>query len=143
MKRRHIIALVLISTGLYSCTGMIINQCIIGDYYLTAPDIPEQSTISYRNKKYKDSYLTIIPETVFSVGHNKQYIIAKRHPNINSFSKLDKSIIYYYILPVKSEFTFENKNGLIGPLNEIQFKNQLKALGIQNVVFDIEIECIK
>jgi len=145
MKIRYIIALMLISIGLYSCTDMIINQNIIGNYYLTAPDIPEQSTISYRIKNSKDNYSTIIPETVFSVGHNKQYIIAKQHPNINSSGELDKSIINYYIISVKGELAFENGNGngLIGPLNEIQFKNQIKTLRIQNVVFDVEIECLK
>ncbi len=143
MKSKHLIILSLISIGLVSCNGFIIEQNIVGNYYLTAPDIPEQCSISYHDKNSGSNYSTIINSTVFSIGHNKQYIIAKQHPEIGGSDKPNKNIIKYYILPVKDKLTVESKDMIIGPLNKIQFEKELIILGIKDIVFDVQIEGLK
>lgn len=65
---------------------------------MIASDAGEQCSLSYKNST---SYPEIIPTCVYAVGFNNEFIIAKQHPY--EFSKeLDKSIIHYYILPMKN-----------------------------------------
>src|ERR1700749_1445227 len=95
---------------LLSCSvGMDIKRNIVGNYYLTAPDDDEQLGLTYQNPGDQNGgYDGIIEQTVFAVGYNKQYIIAKKHPP-------NKDITNYFILPYSAYKEPKNED-LIGPL---------------------------
>jgi len=104
----------------------------LGNYYLVAPDLDEQTSLSYHDPKDSLVYPSIIEATVFAVGYNKNYIIAKQHPNG------DKHITNYFILPVKSGFNWKDNNGLLGPLTLNQFNQKTLELNIKSIQFTID-----
>jgi hypothetical protein len=115
---------------LLSCNNGI-RQNFLGNYYLVAPDIDEQTSLSYHDPSDGLAYGDVIKATVFAVGYNKTYIIAKQHP------KGDKRITNYFILPVKHGFNWKDNNGLMGPLTLNQFKQKQIELNIQSIQFTI------
>jgi hypothetical protein len=125
MKKYIILAFILC---LFSCSlGFAENQHLFGNYYLTATDVEEQMSLSYQ---VSDSgYAGIIEETVFAVGYNKEYIIAKQHP-------ANKEITNYYILPIKNGDLPKNED-LIGPLTQKEFEQKKEELKIKNLDFTI------
>ena len=129
-----IITLVLINL-FFSCDGINKNQ-IIGRYYLVAVDTDDNMTIGYEIDKNGNT-VDVAGETIFSVGNNDKYIIAKQHPNRN------KSIVNYFIIPIYKEFTYSPEKGLIGPLSLRQFEVKRKELNISNLIFDKNIEDFK
>lgn len=100
--------------------GFELKEKIIGNYYLTAVDNPIDCALSFRESN-GSNYTMIIDATVFAVGFNDKFIIAKRHP----FNQ--RTITNYYILPLKR--VWDNK-GLIGPLTFEQFNMKRKELNI-------------
>lgn len=79
----------------------------------------------------------VLEETVFAVGFNDKYIIAKQHPAD------DRAIINYYIVPIYKENTLSPEKGVIGALTLKQFNEKRKELNISNVKFTKEIENLK
>jgi hypothetical protein len=66
----------------------------------------------------------VIGQTVFAVGWNAEFIIAKRHPSEGTeATKINKSVTEFYILNVATE-------KLVGPLNEVEFWKQRSLLGV-------------
>jgi hypothetical protein len=118
--------------------GLVIKKNIIGNYYLTAPDDDLQLSLAY-GKPNEDFYSGIIESTVFAVGYNKDYIIAKQHPR-KFPNDLDRTITNYYILPITNNY----KWNLIGPLTLIEFNSEKKRLKIsKSLNFTIEFENLK
>jgi hypothetical protein len=128
---KTVLSLFLISCILSGCTGFVINKSILGNYYLTAPDVDKQLSLSYHENSDGGIYGTIIEETVFAVGINKGYIIAKQHPSNN------RNITNYFILPIKKGFDWTTKNGLIGPLTINQFNDVRKDLRLGQTIYTI------
>jgi hypothetical protein len=61
-------------------------------------------------KNSETSSVTVIPEYIFSVGHNSNYIIAKQHPKPERFSStVNTKITNYYIIDVKNSDEFVQK----------------------------------
>ena len=120
---------VVILTALVSCSRFAIEEKIIDNYYLIATDTGEDCKLDYREPADEDSYGTIIGATVFAVGHNDEYIIAKQHPR--TFPKPpDKTITNYFILRVKKSMDWRSKDGQFGPLTLEQFNGKRNELGI-------------
>jgi len=123
--------------------GFAKKEKIIGNYYLIAGDIEEDMCISFHEEKDGSIYGTIINATVFAVGFNNKYIIAKQHPRIFP-QPCDKNVTNYFILPIKKEMDWKTKNGLIGPLSIQQFNQTKKELDIpDSVKFTMVIESLK
>ena len=64
--------------------GFALKKHLFGNYYLTAVDIIEQCGLSYRSESYSDIWGgnfggTVIGQTVFAVGYNDKYLIAKQY----------------------------------------------------------------
>lgn len=127
MKKIYLAYLILLV--LCGC-GFAIKENIIGNYYLIANDTGEQLGLSYCDPKDVSGCIGITEGTVFSVGHNKDYIIAKQHPNN------DRKIINYFILPTRPKNKSSNF-GLEGPLNLMDFEEKRKKLNITSIKFDI------
>lgn len=118
-----------------SCMGLAIKEKLIDNYYLIASDDINGLDLCYHESSDGDNYNGIIEATVFAVGYNKDYMIVKQHPRIFP-NPPDKKITNYYILPLKKEMDWKTKNGLIGPLNLMQFNEKRKELNIpDNVTF--------
>jgi hypothetical protein len=84
---------------------------------------------------YQDSttsvYPEIISESVFAVGYNKNYIIAKQHPgNYRNITK-------YFIIPITHKFDWRTNNGMIGPLTLEEFNKKQKDLNLEKIEFKI------
>lgn len=125
--------------------ALIQNSCyfdsssdrITGDYKVLWIDLPANQTISKEYKDNPSSSSVIVPEYVFAVGHNEDFIIAKQHPT-NGFKggyKVDTAITNYYIIDIKGKFV-KNEKGLIGPLTEAEFDTKLRELNIIGLSFN-------
>jgi len=113
-----------------SCNSGV-RKNFLGNYYIVAPDLDEQTALSYHEPSDGLAYGDVIGATVFAVGYNKAYIIAKQHPNG------DRHITNYFILPVKKGFNWKNNNGLMGPLSLNQFEQKQLELHIKPIQFSI------
>jgi NDP-sugar pyrophosphorylase family protein len=115
--------------------GFIFKEHLFGDYYLVAPDAIEQCALSYHTEADGANYGTVIEETVFAVGYNEKYLIAKRYYSKNWDGTLDKSEVEYCILPLKEGMNWRTKNGLIETTDSLAFENRRKELGISGLKF--------
>jgi hypothetical protein len=131
------IAILIIIFMLTSC-GFVIKERIIYNYYLTATDIPEQLSLTYNDSRTPNSYTHIIQNTVFAVGHNDNYIIAKQHPCIDTGGGIieNKSITNYYILQITSLGNGQTTSHMSGgPMTLEEFEKMRKQLNITNIEF--------
>jgi len=128
MKVRSLF-LILIWGFIQGCSSLVIENHLVGNYYLTAPDEYNQLALTYHAPDDGSTYGVIISGTVFAIGYNEKYLIAKQHPYIFAMP-LDTTITKYYILPLKDSFDFRTMNGLIGPMTKNQFILKRHELGI-------------
>ncbi len=121
-KSVHISLVLLLLTG---CIGAAShNEKLTGRFYLLAIDDMSDMTVCHLDSIYR---IGIIPSTVFAVGYNDKYIIAKQHPE--ELTKIDKSITNYYIIPIKN-VQYYNEKDVIGPMTKDSFENKRKELGV-------------
>lgn len=99
-------------------------------------DVPENQNISEEDEKGSSNSQSIVPEYVFAVGHNSNYIIAKQHPT-NGFKggyKIDTSITNYFIVDMKEVPKFGNYVPTY--LSIHKFDSLRIKLNIQKIKFD-------
>jgi hypothetical protein len=66
-----------------------------------------------------------ITETVFSVGWNDRYIVAKQHP------KNDRNITHFYYLDISRDSMYgDPATSVTGPLSESEFFRRRAELGL-------------
>ena len=66
-----------------------------------------------------------INATVYSVGWNSQYIVAKQHPSAN------RSITNYFYLDMSKDSKYaEPDNSVVGPLTEAEFMRKKQELAL-------------
>lgn len=123
MKKTIKISLLLILQSCYFGAGLVEKE-IINNYFLFANNKLDEMSIWFHSEEH--SYQLIIPETVFAVGENGDYIIAKSHPK-NKKNGLDKSITYYHIIEVRKKKTNQYSN-----LTLEQFNKKREELNIPN-----------
>ncbi len=122
--------------------GLAVEDKITGNYFLTAADDDDDTGLSYHAPSDGPIYALIIVGTVFAVGYNKEYLIAKQHPK--SDSGINRRITNYYILPLKDTMNWRTMNGLIGPLSFDQFNQKKIDLRISpSLTFTIEKSSLK
>jgi hypothetical protein len=125
--------LMFITTFFLASCGMAEKHKITGNYYLVAVDTDDEMALAYHEPSDGSNYATIVDNCVFAVGYNDKYIIAKQHPwNFMSSKRPNKEVTNYYIVPIGSIYIPNNK-----PLNEFQFDQERKRLGIENIQFTI------
>ena len=113
---------------------------ITGRYYLYAYAADEDMTIMHFDKY---GGLEIIGPTVFSIGYDKNFIIAKQHPTIYP-EKENKQITNYFIISLKQPVTWTSDSIATGPLNENEFLEMRKKLMIADTLsFFINFNSIK
>ncbi|WP_422359756.1 hypothetical protein [Reichenbachiella sp.] len=127
-------------------TVIILTRCgaaykeeLVKNHYLIAVDVHQQMSIAYHTPDDRETYITLIGATIYSVGYNEEYIIAKQHPyNIYNSNKSRQT--NYFILPVKKTMEWETNNGLIGPMNKLQYLSKKEELGIDGLTFSKTFE---
>lgn len=119
---------------LEGCGGLAIKKNIVENYYLIASDDPARTFLSYHEYSDGTFYRGIIDATVFAVGFNDKYIIAKQH-------SANDTATNFYILPIKKAMDWETKSGLIGPLSSQEFNQKKTELNIpSDLTFSIKLE---
>jgi len=125
----------------FGCGGFVHDEHLIGRYYLNAVDIPEQMSVSYALGNGNE--LGLIDETVFAVGWNDRYIVAKQHP------ANDRRVTNYYYLEMALDSTllkpsndpnWQHKS-VTGPLTEAVFlakKAELRLPDFTRVIRSLE-----
>jgi hypothetical protein len=125
---------------LTGCFGLFdsSSDIITGRYKVLWIDLKEQQFICEESEKHSTSCLTLVPEYVFAVGHNDNFIIAKQHPT-SSFEtgfKIDTSVTNYYIIDINRRIKREGEKA-IGPLTEEQFDRKRKEFKIERIKFEM------
>ncbi len=139
MKHKTIILLLLILSTLTSCFGIFDSQeeRITGDYILIWNDF-QKSQCVIKEWDSSGGGETIIPEYVFAVGHNDDYIIAKQHPTAGFEERynINDKITNYYIIDITSN-TRKTDLNVIGPLTKEEFYTLRNELKISTLEFDM------
>ena len=92
-------------------------------YYLDGIDIDSEMSLYY--DLGDRGAIGRIEPTVFAVGADNRYIIAKQHPKNN------RSATNYFILDMTKDGELADpKESVIGPLTEVEFNSTRVAMGI-------------
>lgn len=133
-----ILTLLMFST-LSGCFGLFDSgsKRITGDYILTWIDIQENQGI-IKEWNNTGSGERVIPEYVFAVGHNEEFIIAKQHPTsgFEGGYEINDNITNFYIIDITNEIQKKDKN-IFGPLTKQKFDSLRIELNISNIKFDM------
>jgi hypothetical protein len=116
-------AITAVFLGYLAGCGFVHDEEITGPYRLVAVDISEEMMVCFGLEN--GDCVGRIPETVFSVGWNKRFIVAKQHPQGN------RAITNYFVL----DMTLDNKladpsTSVIGPLSISEFEVKAGVLGL-------------
>jgi hypothetical protein len=85
------ITIILTIVTICSCGQPAVHKHLTDEFYLTAPDLIEQLSVSYHYSGA--NYSNLVNETVIGVGFNNNFIIAKQRPSV-------KDTILYYIIDI-------------------------------------------
>jgi hypothetical protein len=120
-----------------SCLFDSYSKRITGKFIVIWIDVPESQSISEEDELGSSNSQTIVPEYVFAVGHDSNYIIAKQHPT-NGFKggyKIDTSITNYFIIDMKRIPKFGNYVPTY--LSRNKFDSLRSILNIKHIKFDM------
>ena len=112
MKSLNFSSLVLVI--LLSGCGLIHKDHLVGRYYLIAENVPEEMHVIYLPPG--EQVVRRIPGTVFAVGWDEHYIIAKQHPKNNL-----RVTCFYYLDITKDTAVADASASVTGPLTEAEF----------------------
>lgn len=123
--------------SLTGCFGLFDSGSdkIADNYYVLWIDLQENQGICEEIEgTQRGSYILLVPEYVFEVGHDDNYIIAKQHPTsgFKSGYKINKEITNYFLINMNLK-----NDKVIGPLTLIEFEDLRKQLGISDIKFDM------
>ena len=103
--------------------GFVHDEHIIGPYRLIAVDIDEQMSLSYDCGD--GSAVGRVGETVFAVGWNDRYIVAKQHPTN------DRTRTNFFYLDITKDAKFADPSqSVTGPLTEAEFNKRKSELAL-------------
>ena len=118
-----------------SCQDLVYVKHITGRYYLVAVDTDDQMDLGFQTES-KD-YIGLLGQTVFAVGFNKNYIIAKQHHYNN------RNITNYYIIFIYHEMTYWPEKGVIAPFTKEEFNKKRHELNISDIKFTKVIKSLE
>ncbi len=102
--------------------GFAYEKELPGKYCIQATDTLDQMSIAKMPSDDSNLYSGVIPATVFAVGWNEHFIIAKQHPR-DSHNITNKDVTQFYILRVSD-------GTVSGPWAEPAFDAERKKLGV-------------
>ena len=132
MKKLLLISTVI--TLITSSCDYFEKQKITGHYYLVSVDTKYSTEIDYYFEPDANGGATVVRESVFAVGYNEKYIVAKQHPVDNDLGSRypNRKITNYFIIPIESRCILYET-----PLDEFQFSQEKIKLGIEDLQFTI------
>jgi len=140
MIKKYLIGILISLTVLFTgCFGLWDSGSdrIVGKYIVLWIDLRENQTISEQVEMNSSNSSQVVPDYVFAVGHNDDYIIAKQHPTsgFEDGYKIDTKITYYYIVDMNRKVLTKGEK-TFGPLTINQFDSLRTVLKIKNIEFD-------
>lgn len=122
MNKSNSILFIFLIFTLQSCLfgGGLVEREITDDYWLFANGKMEEMSIVYFPKDNGSDL--IVNETVFAVGYNENFILAKSHPNGS------KLVTYYHIIEINKDEN--NKPGQAVSMTFEQYKLKKEQLKI-------------
>ena len=103
--------------------GFVHDEKITGPYRLVAVDVSNQMRVCYTLEN--DVCMGRIPETVFSVGWNERFIVAKQHPSNN------RAVTNYFILEIARDSKLADPSASVtGPLTAAAFQERVAQLAL-------------
>jgi hypothetical protein len=103
--------------------GSLHDEKLVGPYHLAAINTLEDMQVCYALSN--GDTVGRIEGTVYAVGWNDSFIVAKQHPHNN------RSITRYYVLDISRDSTYANPATCIsGPLTEAEFRSMQSVFGL-------------
>lgn len=132
--------ILIVSITLTSCMGpAVYREELIAGYELSANDDISEMSIYVLDTPY---VVGVVNSTVYSVGFDNDFIIAKQHPFVNSV--INKAITFYYIIPISYRISNSLSLNRIGPLTQNEFLKKREELEIsEKLEFTITIDELK
>jgi hypothetical protein len=131
--RRLPIAMIVLAVLLAGC-GFVHDEHLVGPYYLTAVDTDEQMSLGHALAG--GERVGRVDETVFAVGWDDRYLVAKQHP------KNDRRVTNYYVVDrARDRADADPAASVTGPLSEAAFlakKAELSLPGFRRTVRSLE-----
>jgi len=100
---------------------MAYEKRLTDKFYLIAGDSIDEMSIGYQSSG--TGYTVLIGQTVFAVGYNDGFIIAKRHPR-EFPGKINKDSTFYHIIEVRK--VIKARNNFISKVDTFTYRNLLK-----------------
>ena len=121
---------------LSSCFGLFDSgdDKITDEYHVAWMDLHSAQGI-YHNKEEYGLTEQVIPNYVFAVGYNDDFIVAKQHPTNGFYGghKIFKDTLNFFIIQIQDEM-----DSIYGPLTKEEFALKAKEFDIQNITFDMK-----
>jgi hypothetical protein len=112
----------ILATQLASC-GFAHDETLTGPYRLVAVDTQEEMSICYTLEK--GNCVGRVSGTIFSVGWNERFIVAKQHPRNN------REVTNYFILEMARDNRLADPSASVtGPLSSTEFEEKAVSLGL-------------
>ncbi len=103
--------------------GSMHDEKLVGPYHLAAMNSLEDMQVCYALSN--GDTVGRIDGTVYAVGWNSRFIVAKQHPHNN------RSITRFYILDISRDSTYANPGSSVsGPFTEAEFQSMQSMLGL-------------
>jgi hypothetical protein len=131
------LVLMVLCVLLLSCVpdgAPVYKQALNGAYYLDALDDDKDMAISIEDSA--GNGVGVVKATVFAVGQNDAFIIAKQHP-LREGGSIDKATVNYYIIPLTMKVSTQIDRNYFGPLTADEFKAKSNELALRNIRFTI------
>jgi hypothetical protein len=101
-----------------------------GRYLLLAVDTEDEMALSFATGDRTGS-INLVGPTVFSVGIDKRWVVAKRHPSLG-YGKFNRTITEYYIVDRTGDRDLRGFHGprTIGPLTQAEFERLARRVSL-------------
>lgn len=119
-----ILPLMALTANLFlSGCGFVFDEHLTGQYRLIAVDADEQMRVCY--DLGDGNTISRISETVFAVGWNERFVVAKQHPEGN------RAVTHYYYLDMEKDSPYADPSeSVTGPLSEEKFAMKRQELNL-------------
>lgn len=111
-----------------------------GPYILDFIDIHEDANVCYELET--GDCVQRIPQTVFAVGYNSEFIVAARHPHTFNETTVDRSKTeYFYIIRSLDGPSFDPERSVRGPFDLATFEHYQRTKNLPQ--FTREVSSLK
>lgn len=135
MKIINIVFLIGFTAVGSGCIGMAYDKQISASYSLQANHSRNEMSLVYTDTN--GYQWGVVNQTVFAIGFNNNFIIAKQHPRGNTKTP-GISLTNFYVIPLNNATgNYEGKN-ILGPLTETEYDVKREELHVpKSLVFSI------